>query len=597
LRFNLINLIKKEDDDAKKQTNKLGCLSSILQEAFSESENNEKCRADTADTRHLLDNEFQLPDELAPFKRFLCNSPHEVEHRGNFQIFPEINNNNDSNESNMETSFASSIPTIPNYSLPPNVLFSQERQSLLSFLRDSSSLSYKSAATLQKRGGMMYDSSEAVVWCCNDKTFEELEFASKVLDDMPFAQLHLGRSYYYDDGDGGDDSVIVELDLNLLKDLESLEVLLCNVDENENGGHYYNNDRRNNNFGGNKKDDGVTIPCKLNFDDLTIMENILICNNDEQQKMQIMHNTNPQQKKKQQEYRQQQQEQTTIIKLIDVAVESLRKDPLNEKNEPHLVFLAHSISASVVASAISTWKQKQLQLMTNNQSSHHHYNSLQRVEDLLHQAVTVVTFGNICKSFCDGPAYIHISMYDDPWTTALGSTNVNKIYGGRDAVYFHACSPYEHDQIQWEEARPQSSPITMRSSLKSHNAHNLNACIIQYLCLIMRINGIRSFRALYDAASFVDPTSVLDINPKHFAVNCNQGDLVVPPHLDDELLPAMIRATGGDQWLWKSDDNSGDSEDDDNVESLLPDEIETRSHLEESFGYGVLEDIYATCCR
>ena len=48
----------------------------------------------------------------------------------------------------------------------------------------------------------------------------------------------------------------------------------------------------------------------------------------------------------------------------------------------------------------------------------------------------------------------------------------------------------------------------------------------------------------YDAARCVDPTQILDVNPKHFAVNCNHGDLVIPPHIDDELLPAMIRTLG-----------------------------------------------------
>ena len=97
----------------------------------------------------------------------------------------------------------------------------------------------------------------------------------------------------------------------------------------------------------------------------------------------------------------------------------------------------------------------------------------------------------------------------------------------------------------------------------------------------------------YDAARCVDPTQILDVNPKHFAVNCNHGDLVIPPHIDDELLPAMIRATGGDEWIWKV----GENYDDEQVESLLPDEIETRSNLEDSFGYNVLEEIYETCHR
>jgi hypothetical protein len=296
----------------------------------------------------------------------------------------------------------------------------------------------------------------------------------------------------------------------------------------------------------NKGDSGTRHRCKINIDDLNVIEAIV-----PPDAIQV--------------------EQQTLIKLIDAAVESVRRDPLNEDNEPHLVLLAHSISSSVVASAISLWKEQQIT---------EHQQSVQRVEDLLNQALTVVTFGNICRSFCDGPAYIHISMYDDPWSTCLGA-QIGNGSGGQNAVYFKAWSPYED--------------VSNICSLKSHNAHNLNACMIQYLCLIMRINGIRSFRALYDAARFVDPTAILDINPKHFAVSpCNHGELVIPSRIDDELLPSMIVATGGYEWLWCDDD---DDESETGLDEVLPDEIEAISYLEESFGYSVFDEIQDCCKR
>lgn len=408
----------------------------------------------------------------------------------------------------------------------------------------------------------MYDSSEAVVWCCvDDNCQDELEFASRVLDNMPFAQLQLGSGL----GNRGQQKSItngcyedvnhlfVELDLRTVELLEAMGVMLLNGDTNEECD--------------NSITDDDTVCCKLNLDDLAIIETVLCCS--KKQKPHARDRTALQE-----------QQQSTIIKLIDVAVETVRKDPLNKNNEPHLVLISHSISASAVAAAISTWKDDQIQQKQQ---------PIRRVEDLLNQALTVVTLGNTCQSFCDGPAYIHISMCDDPWTVALGSRRRKDAGGGRDAVYFHACSPYEYDQERWENEPQATSTIV---SLKSHNAHNLNACSIQYLCLIMRINGIQSFRALYDAARFVDPSIIFDINPKHFAVSCNHGDLVVPPHIDDDLLPAMIRATGGDHWIWKVD---GDH--DDQVESLLPDEIDTRSHLEEYFGYNTLEEVHAVCRR
>ena len=33
------------------------------------------------------------------------------------------------------------------------------------------------------------------------------------------------------------------------------------------------------------------------------------------------------------------------------------------------------------------------------------------------------------------------------------------------------------------------------------------------------------------------------------------------------------------------------------TDEVLPDEIEARSHLEESFGYSVFEEIQETCCQ
>jgi hypothetical protein len=348
------------------------------------------------------------------------------------------------------------------------------------------------------------------------------------MDDMPFAQLCLGTS-----GQAGrwQENIEVTLDSETIKTLQSMGILLliddedCNIKSNH-------------------------VSCALRYEDLDIIEAVLCCNDENSDKNNKFVQT----------------EQQTLIHLIDAAVESLGKG-----NEPRLVLLADSISASRISAAISSWKKQQIQ---------HQQQSKRRLEDLLNQALTIVTFGNLCQSFSSGPAYIHIFMLDDPFTTVLGATATPG--GGRKAVYFNALSPYVYDQDKWSKQHA--------TSLKTHNAHNLNTCTIQFLALIMRINGIQSFRALYDAARFVDPRAILDINPKHFAVNYGNrehGDLIIPPRLDDELLPAMIRATGGDRWLWKDNSVAFDS--------LLPDEIEATSHLEESFGYSAFDEICDIC--
>ena len=86
---------------------------------------------------------------------------------------------------------------------------------------------------------------------------------------------------------------------------------------------------------------------------------------------------------------------------------------------------------------------------------------------------------------------------------------------------------------------------------------------MQFISMLGHPNGIESFRALYYVARFDDPRSM-----------------------------AMILLTGGDQWLWKHDDGH-----DEVAESFLPDEIEARLHLDESFGYNAYEDIRETCCH
>lgn len=533
LRFHMINLIRNDEQTAALQEMKYDALTSIVQACSSIAQQHEHEQLQDYDYDGIFEEEGNnnsksssriiIPEHLAPLRRFLRISSHNAkEHQGSFRIFTQ--HNPPTSSASYLASLHSNVITLTSEatatrsvlaSLPSNVLFSQENP--FSFLRDS--LSYQPIESIQKRGGMLYDGSEAVVWCtaaensCSLTTSSStatttcLAFASRIMDNMPLIKLNLAS------GLGGsareeDNHIYVELDTNTLYDLESIGILLLSNEDN------------------GECDNGVTdgmVCCKLNPYDLAIIETVLgSCCNTPPKILDPYQSTI------------QEEQQSTIIKLINAAVEKVRKDPLNDNNEPHLVLIAHSISASVVAAAIATWKNEQIQQKQQ---------PIQRMEDLLHQAVTVLTLGNVCQSFVDGPAYIHISMYDDPWTTALGSSSSNDVGGGRDAVYFHACSPYQYDQECWEN-EIQFITRTAFSSLKSHNAHNVNACCMQYLYLIMRINGIQSFRALYDAARFVDPTQILDINPKHFAVNCNHGDLVIPPHIDDELLPAMIRTLG-----------------------------------------------------
>jgi len=567
IQWNMINLLRPTQNPERNAKKRQG-LMAILHACQEAELNRQRMAIIENSTETKVKAPVALPDKLTPYRRLLRTGVDAKDHQGCFRIFTDVNDS-----SNPATS-----TTKPTSSIPSNLLFSMDNP--LSFIQKS--LSYQSANTLTKRGGMMCDNSEAVVWCIPDD--QDLEFSSKVMDDMPFSQLHMGASMGNWGPNWGDkDSIEVDLEMETLGLLESLgivakrkeeeDVPYCDPDDVASSGITTTTTTSS------SSSTRTTVPCKFKPQDLDMVQTVLSCNHILQNEI----NKNKDKKPKdpiQDQALLDTQAQQTLIKLIDTAVESIQDDPLKQSttDQPHLVLFAHSISASIVAASIATWKQQKLH--TTNAS-------LTQVEEMLLQAVTVVTFGNICQAFTDGPAYIHISMWDDPWTRKLGTTRQNNKGGGRNAVYFHAWSPYDVEKQEQQERNGQ----TCSSSLQSHDAHNLNACAIQFLCLIMRINGIQSFRALYDAARWEDPNSVLDISPKHFAVDfCKQGDLVVWPWLDQDLVPAMIRATGGDQWLWNIDGEGDD------VVEFLPDGFDALSHLEDIFGYSAYEEIYNTCC-
>lgn len=482
-------------------------LEPLLSEIYQSALKSHSCNMENSLTETIpesISQEMQppIPAQLASMRRFMRTSPIDIEHEGRFRVF--------SDDPNSATS------------LSPTLVFSMDQP--LSFIREN--LSYQCDST--KKGGMLCDNSETVVWCVQKNL--NLEYTSVVLDDMPLAQLHMGS---FPDCE-------VELEEGTIEKLESLGVL------QDWGSHTKPN-----------KTKEVTM-FEMLSQDLDVIRTLLSFHADSQSQTldSSIHL----------------QGHHTLVKLIDCAVKSARTNLLGNSNEPHLVICAHSMNASIVAAALSTWKQQKLRSSS--------YKPL-HVEDLLHTAVTVVTIGAVCQKFCDGPAYIHISMYDDNLAEQFGVTQKNQIGGGRNAVYLQAWSPYE-------------VPKDDITSLTDHDSHNMNACAIQFLCLVMRINGITSFRDLYNSARYIDPRSILDINPRNFAIDYARyklGDLVIAPNMDDELLPAMIRATGGDQWLWNPIPQDLDESE------FLPDSQEAKVYLEEYFGYSTYEEIYESCCR
>jgi len=308
----------------------------------------------------------------------------------------------------------------------------------------------------------------------------------------------------------------------------------------------------------------------------------------------------------------------TLIRLIDVAVESVREEygvPSSSSSSksgtsPHLVLMTYSATSNVLMAALSEWKNRVTTSVNPDTKSNeyregsdvdeNHSNqnfekkvvSEEEAEYLLRKALTVVTLSCLSKGFIDGPAYIHVSMNDDNLVSSLGVSKLNPEGGGKDAVYLHALSPYLIDD-----------PEPTSNFLYKNDAHNIDSCVIQYLSLVRRINGASSFREMYNLGTADADSTKLDINPSLFAVNSifsvhsgNVGQLDIPPRIDYELIPAMIRATGGERYLFNPTLQLGDG----GVEgfySPLPSLEYAQAELENQLGYNVYNEIFDNCCQ
>jgi hypothetical protein len=218
----------------------------------------------------------------------------------------------------------------------------------------------------------------------------------------------------------------------------------------------------------------------------------------------------------------------SLNQLFDAAVSAVEDD-----TQPYLVVMAYSRASAETAAALRRWKKKAVLTRSSNKTE---------VEEILRKAVTVVTLGACSNWFPDGPAYIHISMFEDSLTAKMGVHSEKQKGGGRDAVYLTANSPY---------------------STAGSDAHNSGACILQYLNVMMRSNGAKTLREVYAMGS--------------------AGALRVPENLS-ELHRAMIVATKGYEWLWTAEKAFVDVK-------ALPSEDEARRTLDKAYGPGTYNDI------
>jgi len=540
--------------------------------------------------------EGELAPSIAPYRMFVREYSRDMGHNGRFTVFGE-DGRNEKDKS----------PT-----LQSDVVFSMDDP--LSFIRDN--LSY--AANPNKRADetVVYipgpyttheqtaDSRYMEDLVENDHAVtrpspERLKYLSQVLDGLPMAQIHAGT--HIDQG-----NLDIELTCDTMNNLLSFGLLSKKC--------------QNDLSSFRSMTEGSTLPptarYRLRARDLDLIHTVL-------SRAGPLALSRP----LGDEYLGSDSKglKDTLIRLIDIAVRSVREDDNNIDDDdnnsnsnnddklspPHLVLMTYSTTSDVLVAALSEWKKRVTTPMEEPVSDNDAFcrdgvgvgmdehgggDNLQRqlfseqeAELLLHKALTVVTISATSQGFVDGPAYIHVSMNDDPLASNLGVTKTNPNGGGKDAVIMQALSPYLIDDEDEDETE---------TFIYKNDAHNIDSCVIQYLALVRRINGVTSsFREMYNLGIADADSKKLDISSSLFAVDYRSvGQLIIPPRIDCELIPAMIRATGGERWLWNPSFQLGEG----GVEgfySPLPSLEYAQAELENQLGYNSYDEIVENCCR
>lgn len=163
----------------------------------------------------------------------------------------------------------------------------------------------------------------------------------------------------------------------------------------------------------------------------------------------------------------------------------------------------------------------------------------------LRDGVTVVTLGTPTGGWPDGPAYIHVSSWEDVLSRIYCNANRNGS-AGADAVFLHNHSPYPD----------------------SFDSHNFQGGTSQFLSVIMMMNKVSTFKELWEVGqssaegngrvdrSMSQGLSVFESLLNNLKLCCGMrpsevgGGNIVMPHNINELVDAMISITDGQKYLW-----------------------------------------------
>jgi len=491
----------------------------------------------------------KLDEGVAPYRMFVQNYNQDIGHDGRFSVFTS-KNEGASLQSDVVFSTENPLEYIRTVLSTTSGCTKKQHQSEDDNRRQDETVVFVPGLhRLHEAGGKMDGERTST---------ERVQYYSQVLDGLHMAQIHAGT---FSDRR---DEIQIEITRDTLFALQSFGLLTINAEETR-------QEKRRRTLKYGKK-----VHCSVNTKDLDILRTVV-----SRAKLAPFYvpseedgeNSASSCLKK------------TVLRLIDVAVKSTLAESVEsegkdstQKKLPHLVLMANSASCSIVASALAEWKQHRID----------EGQSVEIMDRLMRDAVTVVTMGAVCQNFVDGPAYIHVSMHDDCFAASWGASK-DKPGGGKDAVYLNGISPYIADEGSQKKEKRHFG------GLDENDAHNMDACAVQYLSLVRRINAISSFRDLYDVGN--QDSDKLDIKASLFAINYQKqqkGQLEMPPHLDDELLPSMIRATGGDRWLWNPKVQLGE-DGVDGGDSPLPSLDDAEALLTNQLGYNIYDEIVKAC--
>ncbi|MEO0866997.1 MAG: hypothetical protein AAFY17_00855 [Cyanobacteria bacterium J06642_11] len=187
-----------------------------------------------------------------------------------------------------------------------------------------------------------------------------------------------------------------------------------------------------------------------------------------------------------------------VIQLLDAS---------KQARQP-IVWLAYSRSSSELCRALNDY----IQIAVGQRGQ-----SLSTVENFLREYVTVLTIGNAVRQWPDGPAYIHYSALSErsEWEASP------PMLWGTDPLTFnrgvHARQP--------QGAGKGAIFLHFDGLFRSFDAHNFGTVGAAALKLIMDMNGVTTFRALWERGN----------------------SLKIPT---DWQIAAKVVLTQGEAWLW-----------------------------------------------